>query len=438
MVVSSSLFEVPAMAMMLAAWQRLPALSFSLTVLLRRSIVDVLTSENHQHFMKSITTYHHFFLAHPSTYIPYTRNPTALSRKTILIHYDTNKKGMQSERDKEGTWTSVGPTGISSLFMFNRSRLLRLYCVLDVDWPQHTFQASSILTARDYARGNYSRNLIDNTTTSRPKNTRNAIFIHHTIVEALVGLVARSRSLERLLRRSSSMDRRKSSEKPTSSKASTVEASPPIPASEAFIVNALCLLGLAFAFWVANTLYSIDLVTDPSLTLFFIWITELPIVIVLYSRCRQNRQRCTYLRAVGRGVLGVPVGALLNFLGAIALGAPVTFQYLPKTVNWALMMSVFTTVPASCVLGSSWADWQRIFAQTKPNRSIEYLICLPAHGAVIGAWFGAWPMPLDWERPWQEWPISVSYGTIAGYLVALVASLGFVLACGRSQHIKRE
>jgi len=23
------------------------------------------------------------------------------------------------------------------------------------------------------------------------------------------------------------------------------------------------------------------------------------------------------------------------------------------------------TVPASCVLGSSWADWKRIFAQTK-------------------------------------------------------------------------
>lgn len=29
------------------------------------------------------------------------------------------------------------------------------------------------------------------------------------------------------------------------------------------------------------------------------------------------------------------------------------------------------------------------------------MISLPAYGAVIGAWFGAWPMPLDWERPWQ-------------------------------------
>lgn len=32
---------------------------------------------------------------------------------------------------------------------------------------------------------------------------------------------------------------------------------------------------------------------------------------------------------------------------------------------------------------------------------MERAICIPAHGAVIGAWIGAFPMPLDWERPWQ-------------------------------------
>nr|ACU16323.1 unknown [Glycine max] len=236
------------------------------------------------------------------------------------------------------------------------------------------------------------------------------------------------------------MDRRKSNETTKSSTTSTVELPPPISASEALIVNALCALGLAFAFWIANTVYSIELVTHPSLTLFFIWITELPIVTLLYSRYRQNRKQCTYLRAVGRGVLGVPVGALLNFLGAIAVGAPVTFQYLPKTVNWALMMSVFTTIPASCVLGSSWADWRRIFAQTKPKGSIEYLICLPAHGAVIGAWFwGLGQCLLTGERPWagmahfcELWDRSWLPGGHWLHHWAL-----FLLG-GRSQHIKRE
>ncbi|XP_058785214.1 uncharacterized protein LOC131660094 [Vicia villosa] len=236
------------------------------------------------------------------------------------------------------------------------------------------------------------------------------------------------------------MDRRKKvSEITTAFKPSAVEAPPPISPSEAFTVNLTCGLTLALTFSISNSVYSTDLVTDPSLTLFLISIIELPIVILLFSRYRQNRKQCSYLRAVGRGILGVPVGVLLNSLGAIALGAPVTFQCLPKTLAWSLMMSLFTTVPASCVLGSSWADWKRIFAHTKPNGSIECLICFQAHGAVIGGWFGAWPMPLDWERPWQEWPISVSYGTLAGYLVASVASLGFVLAHrNRLQHVKNE
>lgn len=37
----------------------------------------------------------------------------------------------------------------------------------------------------------------------------------------------------------------------------------------------------------------------------------------------------------------------------------------------------------------------------RPIDPVDFMICLPAHGVVIGAWFGAWPVPLDWERPWQ-------------------------------------
>ncbi|XP_048336084.1 PIGF/3-ketodihydrosphingosine reductase fusion protein [Ziziphus jujuba] len=209
-------------------------------------------------------------------------------------------------------------------------------------------------------------------------------------------------------------------------------------AAEAFGIHLICGLGLAVAFWAARNFYSINLISNPSLTLRLIWVIECPIVILLYSHYRRNRQKCSYLKAVGRGLMGLPVGALVNAFGAIALGAPVGIKYLPKTINWSLMMSLFTVVPATSVFGSSWADWQRIFAHTKPIEPIDYMICIPAHGAIIGAWFGAWPMPLDWERPWQEWPICVTYGVIAGYLVAMVASSGFVLLRGTSQRVKGD
>eukprot|EP01018_Ginkgo_biloba_P016947 Gb_26989 [translate_table: standard] len=57
-----------------------------------------------------------------------------------------------------------------------------------------------------------------------------------------------------------------------------------------------------------------------------------------------------------------------------------------------------SVVPAATVFGASWPDWQRLFAHTKLVGGVDYAVCLPAYGAVIGAWFGAWPMPLDWER----------------------------------------
>lgn len=91
-----------------------------------------------------------------------------------------------------------------------------------------------------------------------------------------------------------------------------------------------------------------------------------------------------------------------------------------------------------------------------PRGALEYSICIPAHGAVIGAWFGAWPMPLDWERPWQvsiflliyhtkkfqhdfrehchihfamqEWPVCVTYGMAGGFIIGEIVSIVLVLS----------
>lgn len=210
-----------------------------------------------------------------------------------------------------------------------------------------------------------------------------------------------------------------------------------VSAPKAFGAHLICSLGLAAALFIAHNIYSTNLMSNPSDTLRLIWLIESPIVICIYSLFRPNPEECEYWKAVGRGLLGLPAGAVINALGAIALGAPVGIHHLPKTINWSLMMSLFTFVPAASVFGSSWTDWQRIFGYTKPVGVADHIICLPAHGAIIGAWFGAWPMPLDWERPWQEWPICVSYGSIFGYLIGMAASHISLLARG-CQRIKRE
>ncbi|XXG54316.1 hypothetical protein AAC387_Pa03g2229 [Persea americana] len=174
-----------------------------------------------------------------------------------------------------------------------------------------------------------------------------------------------------------------------------------LSASKALTLHLLPVLALAAAFWVAQNIFASNLISNPTHTLSLLWVFECPVVIFSYSLIRQNPQQCSYLKAVGRALLGLPAGAVLNAFGAIVLGAPIRIEYLTKTINWSLLMSLFTCVPAAAVFGSSWNDWQRLFAHSRPMGCVDYVVSLPAHGAVIGAWFGAWPMPLDWERPWQ-------------------------------------
>ncbi|KAL3835458.1 hypothetical protein ACJIZ3_010194 [Penstemon smallii] len=200
-----------------------------------------------------------------------------------------------------------------------------------------------------------------------------------------------------------------------------------------------CGLGLVSAFWVAHNFYSLTLLQNPAKTLRTLWAVEASVVILLYSLFRRNPDQCSYLRAVLRGLLGLPTGAVVNALGAIVLGAPVGIQHFEKTIHWSLLMSVLTFVPAACVFGSCWSDWLRVFAHTEAIAAcIDWIICIGAHGAVIGAWFGAWPMPLDWERPWQEWPICVTCGAIIGYLVGLIISFGFVVFHNQKQRVKGD
>ncbi|KAG4145840.1 hypothetical protein ERO13_D05G118400v2 [Gossypium hirsutum] len=114
-----------------------------------------------------------------------------------------------------------------------------------------------------------------------------------------------------------------------------------ISSSQVFFIHVCCALALAAGFWVAHHVYSLNLVFDPTKTLCLIWAIEFPVVILLFSCCRQKPEKCSYFTAIARGLLGLPVGALLNALGALALGAPVGLQYLEKTVNCLCPQLVF-------------------------------------------------------------------------------------------------
>ncbi|KAK8935112.1 hypothetical protein KSP39_PZI012891 [Platanthera zijinensis] len=202
-------------------------------------------------------------------------------------------------------------------------------------------------------------------------------------------------------------------------------------------LHLLCSLSLVAACWIAFRLYSWSLVTHTSETLGLLLIIQAPVVIGVYSLVRQDAQKTSYWRAVARGILGLPAGALVMAFGAIVLGAPIGSRYLKSTIYWSILMSLFTFVPPACFFGSSRVDWHRLLAHFRPKEPLDALVSLPAYGSVVGAWIGAWPMPLDWERPWQEWPICVTYGAVTGYLIGTLAS-SIVVLFQRPAHIKGD
>ena len=54
----------------------------------------------------------------------------------------------------------------------------------------------------------------------------------------------------------------------------------------------------------------------------------------------------------------------------------------------------------------------------RPRNSLELVLVYPVIGALVGSWIGAIPIALDWDRPWQAWPLTPAYGAVAGYMVA--------------------
>lgn len=47
-----------------------------------------------------------------------------------------------------------------------------------------------------------------------------------------------------------------------------------------------------------------------------------------------------------------------------------------------------------------------------------------AVGAVVGAWLGAIPIPLDWDRVWQRWPVTPLVGAVGGWAVGRLVVRG--------------
>ncbi|KAI9664893.1 MAG: Glycosylphosphatidylinositol (GPI) anchor assembly protein [Bathelium mastoideum] len=109
---------------------------------------------------------------------------------------------------------------------------------------------------------------------------------------------------------------------------------------------------------------------------------------------------------------GTPVIAITLVL----LGAPFT-THQAQTLLCAAHMSLLITAPLVYVRGVDAKIWQEIAALQVPLDEVFG----SALGTLIGAWLGAVPIPLDWDREWQKWPVTIVTGAYLGCVVGKLA-----------------
>jgi len=78
------------------------------------------------------------------------------------------------------------------------------------------------------------------------------------------------------------------------------------------------------------------------------------------------------------------------------------------------------TVPTSVLLGCNPHAWKDLFFTPTHNSIYDTCCTIVVVFSIIGAWIGAFPIPLDWDRPWQQWPISCIYGSLGGHILGLI------------------
>eukprot|EP00903_Cladosiphon_okamuranus_P018248 g16787.t1 len=126
--------------------------------------------------------------------------------------------------------------------------------------------------------------------------------------------------------------------------------------------------------------------------------------------------------AAFRGVIGLMAGACVIHAVAIVLGAPI-LRRAPETAVFSLLMASLTTLPVS--VSSPWPleACAGFLRGTRPAVHVPGTM-VPAAGCALGAWLGAIPLCLDWEQPWQGWPLPMCAGGLLGFSLGCLLLLG--------------
>lgn len=127
---------------------------------------------------------------------------------------------------------------------------------------------------------------------------------------------------------------------------------------------------------------------------------------------------------VGHGILLFLGFWFLIIYITVCFGAPVLSDQL-ETGSFALLLTAHVFLPALLIFGPEPDLLQRVFFETDLEKTdpISHMLFINALGSILGSWLGAFPIPLDWDRPWQVWPITCVIGAMVGAVLFNIGAM---------------
>ncbi|XP_066940828.1 uncharacterized protein PIG-F [Macrobrachium rosenbergii] len=105
-------------------------------------------------------------------------------------------------------------------------------------------------------------------------------------------------------------------------------------------------------------------------------------------------------------------------------------ENVEETLTFSILVASLALIRPLITLGP------RAFHILLERLNWEEELDLQCIAVFLGAWLGALPIPLDWDTPWQVWPLTCCIGAILGELVTSVYLLTglFISESGRRKN----
>lgn len=137
------------------------------------------------------------------------------------------------------------------------------------------------------------------------------------------------------------------------------------------------------------------------------------------SRGLKTRSSKIRVRDIFRGILIVLCMIAIYYTIAVLFGAPF-FSEQEQTFIFAMLLTVLTVLPLLLNLGPD-ITYTILSSGTNYEGDVfSEILIISVRLILFGAWLGAVVIPLDWDRPWQVWPIPCNIGAIGGYMASHV------------------